>query len=1779
MKKLTSIHIHGACQNNLKGFDLEIPLNEFIVVTGVSGSGKSSLAFDTIYAEGQRRYVETFSPYARQFLERMDAPKVDSIDAIPPAIAIRQANSVKTSRSTVGTMTEVNDHLKLLFAKTAQLFCPCCGKEIKASNPSLICKELLDKHNGERAEIFFEVQLPKNITTTEAIDAFQNQGYAFAEEIAEGIVRVRQDRVVITKDKQLRIAEALEAAFQQGKGHCSIRFPLSDTIERFTILFECADCRERFEKPTPNMFSFNSPIGACPTCRGFGRTIGISMKLVIPDETLSIAAGCIKPFQTGSFIEVQEYLVKHAKKNKIPINVPWKDLSEEHKRWVIEGEEPHDEKHWWGVNDFFQWMESRSYKMHVRVMLSRYREYTTCTSCNGSRLKPAALNWYLVGKAKKYNIHELMLLPISEVYDFISEYGLTSDEPEVKPLLEELLPRLKYVIDAGLGYLTLDRQSRTLSGGELQRINLTTALGATLVNTLFILDEPSIGLHTTDVARLVSLLKRLRDAGNTVLVVEHDPEVIMAADRVIELGPGAGADGGNVIFNGSVAELLSSEVALSGKYLSAPVSFNASNYDAKSGKRAKANCITIEGAAEHNLKNISVDIPTNKFVVVTGVSGSGKSTLINDVLANAARRALGEHTEYCGEHKAIRGMERFSQVVVVDQTPIGKTARSTPIGYIGAFDELRKYFAAQPEAQKRGFMAGDFSYNSGHGRCPVCEGTGHELVELQFLSDVYLKCEACNGTRYIPELLEIKLSCQSGEKSIADILELTIAQAAYELQASPKIVKALQPLLDVGLGYLTVGQPLPTLSGGETQRLKLAAFLAEYNKSKKAKDSGETLFILDEPTTGLHFQDIEVLLGVLRKLVEKGNSVVVIEHNLMVINEADWIIDLGPGGGEAGGRVIAQGIHNDIMSVIESQTGRALSEELERNKLLVAESAAELAPEPDKAVILPETICIHGACEHNLKGVNVSIPLNKFTVVTGVSGSGKSTLAFDILFALGQRRYLECLNAYARQFVQPQAKPEVQLVSALPPTVAIEQRISRGGWRSTVATVSELQSDFRILYLSCAEQYCPVCGEKITKQTVEEIAAAIRKNHGKKGSASIRLIARHIAGHKGQFKELAAWALSQGLKELRLDGVWQSTENWALPDRYSEHNLDIDFFGEIDATKIEYTQLVEYIKKTVEYGNGSLRVLDVKSKHEYALSTERACPSCGLSFEEPSPKLFSFNSKHGWCPRCQGYGLNKVVLLKKSEHEDTRNVDFATIEAEATVDATAGVCPECNGARLSKEALSYYFHGKNIDELCSLSIADTIKFFKSIKLTKREQALAPTIISDVLARLGFLDSVGLGYLSLNRAIPTLSGGEGQRIRLAAQLGSELAGVCYILDEPTIGLHDSDTAKLLKTIRGLCDRGNTVIVVEHDEQVMRAADYILDLGPGAGVNGGTLVAEGPLKELLKNKNSITANCLKHPLQHPINGSYRDIDSAKKLVLDGVTMHNLENRHFEFPIERLSVVTGVSGSGKSTLVRDVLYSSLAPITGGGKPKLVGCKKISGAENFKRVLEVDQSPIGRTPRSCPATYVGFWTEIRELFASSPDAAIRGYDASRFSFNIEGGRCSECGGQGVVRSEMSFLPDVVSQCPVCGGSRFNEETLAVRYCGKTIADVLAMDVDTALEFFGNHPKLHYSLTLLKEVGLGYLSLGQQSSTLSGGEAQRIKLVAELARCTPKLGQREQATLYVLDEPTVGLHMADVLNLIKVVHKLVEHGHTVIMIEHNHDVVAEADYVLTLER
>jgi len=817
------------------------------------------------------------------------------------------------------------------------------------------------------------------------------------------------------------------------------------------------------------------------------------------------------------------------------------------------------------------------------------------------------------------------------------------------------------------------------------------------------------------------------------------------------------------------------------------------------------------------------------------------------------------------------------------------------------------------------------------------------------------------------------------------------------------------------------------------------------------------------------------------------------------------------------------------------------------------------------------TIRILNAREHNLKHADITIPRDAFTVITGLSGSGKSTVAFDILYNEGQRRYLESLNAYARQFVQPTSRPEVDAVTGVPPTVAIEQRISRGGLKSTVATVTEIYHYLRLLFVKLGVQHCPECALPIEPQSLESILASVQRQF--KGRR-VAVLAPLVTGRKGYYTDLAKWALGKGFSHLRVDGQLLETAAWLRLDRYREHDIDLPI-GEIAVSPASGNALRTLIEQALSYGDGTVRVAWASSDILY--STVRACPGCGKSFPELDPRLFSFNSKQGWCPDCYGTGVKIRGFDAEQTGEESAWLEDADGEA-------AVCCPTCHGKRLRPEALAVQFQGSSIDTYAAQTVEAALTTFSKMRWNANQSAIAADLQAELCARLRFMGDVGLGYLTLDRAVPTLSGGEAQRIRLASQLGSNLRGVCYVLDEPTIGLHARDNEKLLATLRQLQQKGNTIVMVEHDEETIRQADHVIDLGPGAGIGGGRVVAAGTPAEVMADPDSVTGRYLKSPLVHPLSGKRRPCgaDSAKLTVRQAVR-HNLKSLTVDIPLERLVCVTGVSGSGKSSLVRDVMLGSLraglATLTRGGKPRrgakaapVTGCEAIDGRERIQRVLEVDQTPIGRTPRSCPATYVGFWDRIRALFAATPEARMRGYDAARFSFNTGTGRCPECKGNGYQTVEMSFLPNVSVLCETCGGRRFTEETCQVTYQGLSIADVLALSVTEAVKIFAAHRDIHRSLQLLQDVGLGYLTLGQRSPTLSGGEAQRIKLVTELAR-----SGRQQGVLYVLDEPTIGLHMGDVANLIAVLQRLVEAGASVILIEHNLDLIAEADWVIDL--
>ncbi|MBP1739042.1 MAG: UvrA family protein, partial [Deltaproteobacteria bacterium] len=1234
------IRIRGARQHNLKNFDLDIPLNRITVITGLSGSGKSSLAFDTLYAEGQRRYVETFSPYARQFMERMDRPQVDRIENIPPAIAIDRKDPVRTSRSTVGTMTELTDYVKLLYARAGQLHCRKCGKPVIPETPEHVWKAIEGVPEGSELVITFPTstkgsdteQLRKDLGRM-GFSRFYERGEIKPMEswTGENHIHVVADRIVFKRSDRKRTIDSLEQAFRFGGGRIDVWIQ-PDQHLAFTNRLDCPTCDITYRTPFPNLFSFNSPVGACETCRGFGKTIQVDMNLIIPNPSLSLEQGAIKPFggvKEGRF-EFKD-LKAFCRSRKISMDVPFKELAESQQKAILEGS-----KDYYGIKGFFKWLEGRTYKMHVRVYLSRYRSTVTCPDCHGTRFKPETLLYRVGG----ITVGELYSMSVGRAATFFSSLHVSSEDKASLLILDEIRSRLRYLQEVGLEYLTLDRQSRTLSGGEVQRVALTSALGSSLVNTLYVLDEPSIGLHPRDNHRLIRILKGLRDLENTVVVVEHDPEIISQSDFMLDLGPGAGEAGGQVMYFGPTAGVTGS---LTGQYLRGKKSISVPE------TRRKANrWITVKGASENNLKNLEVKIPLGLFVCLTGVSGSGKSTLAEEILYKGIKRIKGVPQGEPGRHSSISGLEAIEDVLLVDQKPIGRSPRANPLTYLKAMDPIRNLLAGTEAAREKGMGARYFSFNVADGRCPTCQGAGFEKVEMQFLSDVFITCPDCGGKRFKKEVLEVRYR----DKNMDDILSMTVTQAIAFFREQRSVGEALQPLVDVGLGYMRLGQPVNTLSGGEAQRLKLCSYLkTTYLKPR--------LFIFDEPTTGLHFEDTRKLLSALQRLVDQGHTVLVIEHNMDVVKTADWVIDLGPEGGEQGGSLLVAGPPEKVAEHKGSHTAVFLRNYLSRTRRVKPFAPAKI---PSSSPQVP-SVLVRGAREHNLQNLTVSIPRQKLVVVTGISGSGKSTLLFDILFAEGQRRYLESLAPYVRQYVRVLERPDVDSVSGLSPTVAIQQRISHASARSTVATLTEIYHFLRLLYSKLGSQHCPGCGRELGAQSLESIVAQIRDRH-QKGKAM--LLAPKVTGRKGFHKDVLARALRKGFKQARIDGhILKIVENMAL-SRYYEHTIDL-VIGKIPAKNTD-----ELVRLALDEGSGNLMVLKEGGAEEI-FSQKGICPACGIGLQSLDPRLFSFNSKLGACRRCEGLG----TIGESGEK----------------------VCPKCGGSRLKPEALSVKIQGYSIWDL------------------------------------------------------------------------------------------------------------------------------------------------------------------------------------------------------------------------------------------------------------------------------------------------------------------------------------------------------------------------------------------------------------------------------------------------------------------------------------------------
>ncbi len=1861
------IRLRGVRQNNLKGFDLDIPLGRYVVVTGLSGAGKSSLVFDTLHAEGQRRYVETFSAYTRQFLDLLDKPKVDSIENIRPSIAIEQTNTVKTSRSTVGTMTELTDFFKVWFAQVATCYDPATREPVVDDNPPSIWQKSLAAHPARTTLIAFRVEKPANLTWLEILTSLKNQGYvrvllgvtihkieALLLEPSElqtlltsgTSIFVIQDRVAIVADQRARFLEAVETSLHFGHGQ--VHLFAADTfaeLGHFSRGLHSPKTGRTFRAASPALFSFNSPLGACPKCRGFGRVIEVDYRLAIPDQSLSINDGALKCWEGEVYRASLDDLRVFAKKKKIPTDVPFATLTDEQKSFIIDGEPGYGEEnnktwpqYWYGVKGFFRWLEKTTYKMHVRVFLSRYRAYNPCPDCSGQRLQPESLCWQWQGRT----LPELYQLPVSALLDLISpsakrtlkSSGSTSTPPD--HALQAILTRLRYLQQVGLGYLTLERQSKTLSGGEVQRVNLTSCLGTSLVDTLFVLDEPSVGLHPRDIDRLIAIIRTLTDTGNTVVVVEHDEAMIRSADHVIEIGPEPGARGGHVVFQGDLPALVTSETSITGQYLSGRQSIPLPA--TRRAVPANHPSLHFQNATKHNLREVSFRLPLQRLVCLSGVSGSGKSTLLDNVIHQGLLAQKLQLTEDPAVIAAIKSDLTFSEIVLVDQSPLSRTPRSNPALYTEAWELIRELYAATPAAGAAGFNGSSFSFNSGEGRCDHCQGLGYERVEMQFLSDVFVPCPVCEGRRFKPEVLAIRWR----DRTVADLLATSVTEAIPLFSDAPSdrpqtptqarnaaaalatIRQRLSTLESVGLGYLTLGQPLNTLSGGESQRLKLVRYLSAFSSASAARaDTSETsstspapttgaLILLDEPTTGLHRHDVKRLLAALHALVDAGHSLVVIEHNLDVLKSADWILEVGPEAGAAGGQIIAEGPPEFILRSSTATTPFLMA-------ALATDSGSISIPADSTSLRLArvahapsKTLRIEGARENNLKNLSLSIPHRQLSVVTGVSGSGKSTLAFDIVFAEGQRRFMESMSPYARQFVEQLPRPDVDQLTGIPPTVAIEQRITRGSRKSTVATITEVAQYLRLLYARLGVQHHPDTDKPVTPLSpgsLKNLLSRVLATPTARKAKHLYLCAPLIRGRKGHHQPIATWIANQGYELMRADGRLTRVDAFQKLDRYREHDIEV-----VVADLKNNTRSGVALDLGLSVGKGACFLLTPQGEILSWFSTTRTDIETGESFPELEPKNFSFNSPRGWCPACRGHGRVFPWMLEPKDDEEkddsaARLREFGIDTAEDVADE-GQPCPDCHGDRLNRTARSVKLHFRATAKQPPLSLPallratpnELISHLRALALDDRGKLITQDIVPQIAERLKFLDHVGLGYLSLERPTDTLSGGEAQRIRLAAQLGTNLAGVLYVLDEPSIGLHARDNERLIETLLTLRDKGNTLLVVEHDDELMARADRIIDLGPAAGIHGGQLLAEGTPAEIRASAQSLTGLFLAKGITHPLQGQRRALPAPREknawLDLTHVTFRNLKGFDLRLPLGRLVMVAGPSGAGKSTLFRDVLHPAVTHAIAAKKSKLTGrdfykatglnadgattpFKTLIGGEIFRSVVEVDQSPIGKTPRSTPATYLGIFDLIRQFFAALPEAKIRGYSAARFSFNTTGGRCPACEGAGRIKLEMAFMPNTYLPCDDCRGLRYGPDLAEIRWKGKSIGQVLQLTFEEAATFFDFHSQLSQVCQLMIDCGLGYLTLGQSSPTLSGGEAQRLKLVTELSSGLASYRERSRGerprNLYLLEEPTIGLHLSDCERLIRVLHSLVDQGHTVVVIEHHLDLLAEADYIIEL--
>jgi excinuclease ABC subunit A len=1960
------IVVRGAREHNLRDVTVGLPRGRLVCLTGVSGSGKSSLAFDTLYAEGQRRYVESLSTFARQFLGQLPRPDVDSVTGLSPSISIAQKSAGHNPRSTVATMTEIHDFLRVLYARIGTAHCPECDSVLEAQPRDQIVERIIAARKDQRVMILAPLVREAKGEHRDLFTDLVRQGFTRArvdgqicrvedppalEKLLKHSIDVVVDRLIPSEATRSRIAEAVELALRTGGGQVIVAgeekgdaallgeekvaakraaSPFSDLI--LSSRYACVQCGVSYSTPEPQLFSFNSPQGACPTCDGLGDIYGIDPTKLVTAPEKSLRKGAIGVL--GSFRDMPRWLRRlltgvaaHAEaKRKFAdgtlLDTPWQDLTSLQKKIWLNGTGLEEITLSWrrgraerGGKTKFEgilallanrWRNAKS--GIIRRMLEKLMSVTPCHDCMGARLSHQARAVRIETKSKQWtkgnrqlSLDALCALPIAAAREFLSDLVLDDTQAVIAvELMKEIRSRLAFLDQVGLGYLSLERKAPTLSGGESQRIRLAAQIGSGLSGVLYVLDEPSIGLHARDNVKLLGALEALRDKGNTVVVVEHDEDTIRAADWVVDFGPGPGKRGGEVVAAGTPADVAESDRSITGSFLAGRDAIEVPAVRRKPTGKS----LLLKGVRHNNLTGIDVEIPLGQLVCVTGVSGSGKSSLVGDVLEPELRRRLagGSDTERddsgntgsggasgpVGTFTAIEGAEQLDKVIVIDQSPIGRTPRSNPATYVKVWDDIRKLFTMLPDAKKRGWKAGRFSFNVAGGRCEACEGNGSTRLDMDFLADVWVTCEQCGGARFAKDTLEVRWK----GKNVAELLNMEIGEARELFADAPDIARKLETLCDVGLDYLHLGQPSPTLSGGEAQRVKLSRELAK-------RSTGKTLYILDEPTTGLHMADVRQLLTVLERLVDAGNTVLVVEHNLDVVKRADHVIDLGPEGGAGGGQIVAAGTPEQVARVKASHTGLALKSMLAAGKAradgvqkpparrkkpatAAAIAKAELAKlsQIEKASIDPgpPQITIRGAAQHNLKSVDADIPRGAMTVCCGPSGSGKTSLAFDTLYAEGQRRYVESLSPYARQFVGQVPKPVFEKIEGLSPAVAIEQRATGSTPRSTVGTLTEMYDYFRVLAARLGVMHCPECSTPVGAQSIDKTVERLLEHD----PGTRLLLLAPVELRVGQSPEaFFAGLRAAGYARVRIDGKTQQLDEKPALDRKRKNKIEI-VVDRVTAAPTERSRLAQSVETAFDAGAGTMlvaRAVEGVDEADWPVevhSRRLACASCGRGFKPLEPRQFSFNSPLGWCATCDGLGTRTGIehkslirdpslslgagaldLWPSLDRADCGQVSRAMLDGlcaatglpidvplaelsglqqrvlfEGTgekwievkrpaasagkspqrkqgsapadvwfsyqfkgleaaceeaarmvtglrgkVDAVMGEvpCSECGGSRLADVASAVTLWGRSLDVWCRMPLARLQQSLAAVSLSDSEKKIAGDLLRELNARVAFLVDVGLEYLDMARPAGSLSGGELQRIRLAAQVGSGLTGVLYVLDEPTIGLHPRDTHRLITALGKLRDLGNTIVVVEHDRDVVASADHALDFGPGSGREGGTIVAHASPTKLATTKASVTGPYLKAKKACDAVLARKQKQGRRQpaswLEVRGIRHRTLRGLDLKVPMGVLTAVTGPSGSGKTSLVLEVLWRSLARRLHAAREQPGQHDSVKGLEKIDKVILVDQEAIGSTPGSTPATYTGVFDHIRQLFTKVPEARTRGFTPRTFSFNVPGGRCEACEGLGQRRVEMHFLPDVWVECETCKGRRYSAETLHAKWHGKSIADVLEMSVAEAAQFFETVPAISRILSTLVDVGLGYITLGQPAPQLSGGEAQRVKLSRELAK--PGTG----STLYILDEPTTGLHFSDIEKLLHVLERLVDTGNTVLVVEHNLEVIAAADWVIDM--